>query len=241
MPRLMINTIVIAIITVILFPSWGLADAVGEGYSIRSSAISDTVRIDCIGVFTIVAPHGSSFEEWRPSDTGFVPVENISFRQTIPVSVGHLPSYPHAYFRYPVVTTNDSYYQIVIDPVRDKRVWICETDYDTQYFDYLSLIAFNPGFEFVDVFYFTNSGQRKYYSTPQTSTDFKIYSKPREYHWEPNYYLYSHLNVVKQEGDFLFLKEFVMRVDYDYEDIGWFRIHDDRGRLMVWPLFEQLM
>ena len=88
---------------------------------------------------------------------------------------------------------------------------------------------------FVDIFYFTKSGKRKLYKEPKKDADFIIISK--------NESRYSLLKIIEQKNGFIKLGSFHLDYATDkttIEPIGWTRMRDNQGMLIIWIKYVDL-
>jgi hypothetical protein len=187
---------------------------------------------------TSVAP---AVPEERPGDGYIVGVLN----GTIPVSnFGYYPPFePYAVdgYRYPITARRGRYLQIVIDPVDNRRRWLdpeeVEKDFRVKVVMLDSLAAVSPGELFLDVFRFTPDRRCRLYETPSPDAGFRLISET-----DTAGYLLSALEV---RGGFVRVGNYIVNFENQLEapkivPLGWVRIWDDDGVLLIWIKNEDL-
>ncbi len=164
---------------------------------------------------------------------------------TIPVSnFGYYPPFePYAVdeYRYPITARRGRYLQIVIDPVDNRRRWLdpkeVEKDFRTRVVMFESLAAVAPGEYFLDVFRFTPDWKCRLYKTPSPDADFRLISET-----DTAGYL---LSVLEVRCGFARVGNYIVNIDNQLEapkivPLGWVRIWDDDGVLLIWIKNEDL-
>lgn len=84
----------------------------------------------------------------------------------------------------------------------------------------------------VDIFYFTRDSQRKLYERPAPDAPSRVLTGNPD--WFPMVFW-----ITGQAGDYVQISEYLLDEDR-FRPLGWVRIHDDEGRLMIWIACEDL-
>jgi len=187
---------------------------------------------------TSVAP---AVPEERPGNGYVVGVLN----GTIPVSnFGYYPPFePYAVdeYRYPITARRGRYLQIVTDPVDNRRRWLdpeeVQRNFRVKVVMLDSLAAVSPGELFLDVFRFTPDRKCRLYKTPSPDADFRLISET-----DTAGYL---LSILEVRGGFARVGNYVVNLVNQLETpkivpLGWVRIWDDEGVLLIWIKNEDL-
>ncbi len=119
---------------------------------------------------------------------------------------------------------------IVYDPVENLQAWLNLQDINGFSQDLLmidSLATKQNSHGFVDVFHFTQNGQRKLYQRPDQNAAYTVISKhARQFRW---------LKILDQKAGFIQVGTIRYLNDQPKVDpAGWIRIRDDEKRLMIW-------
>ncbi|MGH7452843.1 MAG: hypothetical protein ACRENG_15955, partial [bacterium] len=133
-------------------------------------------------------------------------------------------------YRFPIVARQENYVCLVYDPVENLQAWINLQELDGLHHSLLmidTLVAKQHSHDFVDVFHFTQNGQRKLYQQPDQNAAFAVISKnARQFRW---------LKIMDQKAGFIQVGTIRYLNDQPQVDpIGWIRIRDDEKRLMLW-------
>jgi hypothetical protein len=159
---------------------------------------------------------------------GTIPVSNFGY---------YPPPGPYAVdeYRYPITARQGRYLQIVIDPIDNRRRWLdpeeVEKDFRARVVMFDSLATVGPGEIFLDVFRFTPDRRCRLYNAPSPDADFKVISEA-----DTAGYL---LSVLEVRGGFARVGNYIVNYENQPEapkvvPLGWVRIWDDEGVLLVW-------
>lgn len=235
------NRIIGICVVSILLLSSVFADAPYEKFHISCKDISKEVLRDAIGILTVYSDKRKPKELKAYSKQGdqFVFGGILKLKEAIPISsfgYHYCPPLPPLdcdslnirTHRYPIVASFDRYLCVASHPVKNLRVWINVEDLKEDFkVSILMLEEINSWDGFIDIFCFTESKRRKVYREPKRDSDYFIISPKGE----------LLLKAIEQKDGFIKIG----RVDVDFdtyeesiEPIGWIRIRDDEGRLMIW-------
>jgi len=166
-----------------------------------------------------------------------IPVSNYGYHPPM----GGLPIDDVYSYRYPIVERCSSFLNIVYDPVENWRAWVdlrdVEQDFFTQAVMLDSLAAAEPGSLFLDVFRFTPDRKCRLYKAPSLDADFRVISEQ-----DTAEYL---LTVLEVRGGFARVGNYITNPENQIEapkivPLGWVRIWDDDGVLLIWVKNEDL-
>lgn len=240
-----INTCMIAVVISLLCSQPLFADGPYETYHVAIDDISKDVLKNSIGILTINAgiKKGMELKTFVRDEEQFTYVKNLKVRgETTPISnFGLRPPIDTSYisnYRYPIVGKVNHYLCIVYDPKRNIKAWVNKNAIEEN-FSGVSVIIIDslktPSSFFVDIFYFTKSGRRKLYQESKNDADFIVISKDE--------HKYSLLRIIEQKNGFVRIG--IAYVDYSagqesIEPIGWIRIRNNQGMLMIWVKYVDL-
>ena len=152
------------------------------------------------------------------------PISNYGYHPPVDTLVSN--------YRFLVLEENDEYYKIAFDYHDPKAYWVDKKELNDKFYNrikYLNKIQTKHG-EFISLFGLTNMNQRKIYSDPSTSSDFKIITKDE--------YQDKLIKIVEQKGEYIKIAIAVKNKQLQTEEIGeilgWIRIRDNQGRLNIW-------
>jgi len=179
------------------------------------------------------------FEPYRKLNVlaATIPVSNYGYHPPI----GGVVADDVCGYRYPIVERCSSYLNIVYDPVENWRAWVdlrdLKQDFFTQVVMLDSLAAVGPGEFFLDVFRFTPDRKCRLYKTPSPDADFRVISEQ-----DTAGYL---LTVLEVRGGFARVGNYIENFENQLEapkivPLGWVRIWDDDGVLLIWIKNEDL-
>ncbi len=140
-------------------------------------------------------------------------------------------AYPHVEnYRFPIVERQENYVCLIYDPVENLQAWINLQDINGFSRDLLlidSLATKQNIHGFVNVFHFTQNGQRKLYQQPNQNAAFAVISKnDRQFRW---------LTIMDQKAGFIQVGTIrYLNEQPKVDPVGWIRIRDDEKRLRLW-------
>ena len=227
--------IIIAISLSYLLPLF--ADAPYEKFHVPYNDQLRTVLKNTIGILTIInfKTREKELKTYLKTKEDFTYDKSLKIRdETIPVSnCGyHPPIFESSIsnYRYPIVEEFGEYLRIAYDPINNLKVWVNRKEVEENF--HTSVVMLDsiktPLPDFVDIFYFTKSGKRKLYKEPKKDAEFTVISEDK--------YKYTLLKIIDQENGFvkMGIYHFVYQGESTIEPIGWIRLRDDQGALMIW-------
>ena len=181
--------------------------------------------------FTLYEKTNAKFKEIKKIDVNdeAVPVSNMGYSTPSPLEKDRVQSY-----RFPVINKETRFIQIIYDATKNLSAWLSLDDIEKIYRITLVMFTENRVDKIplsADIYRFTNSGKRKMYKNPNANSSYEIISKDNPQ--------YTGLRIIEIKNGFAHIVRFRRsNTDSDIiEPMGWVRIWDDKGMLLIW-LFE---
>lgn len=199
------------IASILLMPVTALADTASESFTVPTSSVSTQVLTDMIGIAMITISSGATETpgagKWDEKD------RPIALTQFHPVSTIHVYD-GSAILKCPVRTVKNNRVEVVVDAVAGKTIWLSTGS--------LRLMML------------TNLAQQEV-MTAFAGTWLKLYTKPSE-SGEFTHYPSGSYRVLEQVADFIKLG-YQSRESNELVSPGWMKLHDAKGKLLVWPIY----
>lgn len=209
-----------------------------ERYHVEPKELDKDILKNTIGILTLNSgiKRGLEFNSYRFENNSYDINKIISVSETIPISnFGYFSLVDTILFvqnyRYPILTVNTNYYEIVYDVKNDKRTWVninnVENSFHTSLFYYDKIETYKR--IYFDIFTF-NFGDRKVYSEPDINSDYQVLQKAD--------FDGKAIKVLEQDNEFL--KIGIVKPEYDkefnflIEPIGWINIRDKDNNITIW-------
>lgn len=225
------------VLLLVIFTKMLVADGPYEKWHVEYGNDLRIVLTDIKGILTVNSgiKKGHEFVIYSKIDCSYECIDTLDIlSETVPVSnFGYHPPIEQNYvanYRFPIVDIDDKYICIVYNTKQNLKAWLNIDEIEICFFT--SVVMFEeikePVHDFVDIFYFTMSGNRKLYTEPSRDAKYRVISKQGKY---------KYLRIIAQKNDYVHIACFTM--DYQAgmtttEPIGWIRIWDDDGVLTIW-------
>jgi hypothetical protein len=217
------------------------ADAPYERYSMEFSDSLKVILKQTRGILTVNSresgcdtltlfeKNGGNFKKIKKIDVlnESVPISNFGYEQ--PIRENYVTAY-----RFAVISKNDRYVQVIYNIRKNLSGWLSFEELNKKYS--IMLIMFNENvnltkaLNFVSIYRFTLSGKRKVYKRPIWNSSYKIISKN-----DPKYDVLFVILEIKNGFARIAHYDFDMnQIKETIDPIGWIRIWDDEGMLLIW-------
>jgi hypothetical protein len=241
------------ILILLSMPLWCYADAPVETYYFERSQIPDDILRETKGVLTISIIDTKAYTEYYNQsvikDMPYISIfkkgknsfEKIGVLDKVDIRTPTGGQYgPSTWYRFPVTNAQGVYLEIIYNLPKRKKCWVDFSELK------LSLSPEKPVLNWftnqyssetvsVDIFYLTRDNVIKLYDSPSLESSSHIITPQSEILTSYGAYDVRALQIIERMKGFGHLVENI-GLDRPPRSIGWIRLRNENGLLMVWPI-----
>ncbi len=234
-------------------PSQSHSDAPVETYFLEKTQIPDNVLRETKAVLTVnmidpktyaeyynqpninQAPYISVYKKVGNSFKKMGVLEKVQIKTPTGGEYG-----PSAWYRFPVTNSKREYFEIIYDILEHKKCWVNFSELKS------SLSGEKPGLDWfttrsssepvsVDIFFLTRNKEIRVYTSPTSGSPSQALTPQSEILRTSAVYDARAFQIIESKNGFGHLGV-NQGCDRPARSIGWIRLRDENGRLLVWPI-----
>jgi hypothetical protein len=247
LPLIVLTAMIMAI------PSQGYSDAPVETYFLEKTQIPDNVLRETKAVLTVNIIDPKAYAEYynqpnmkqAPYITVYKKAGN-SFKKMGVLEKAQIKTPtggkygPITWYRFPVTNSKREYFEIIYDILGNKKCWVNFSELKSSLSGekpVLDWFTTQPSSEpvSVDIFFLTRNKEIRVYTSPTSGFPSQVLTPQSEILRTRSVYDDRAFQIIERKNGFGHLV--VNRgCDIPGRSIGWIRLRDENGRLLVWPI-----
>jgi hypothetical protein len=238
---------------IMAIPSQGYSDAPVETYFLEKTQIPDNVLKETKAVLTVSIIDPKAYAEYynqpnmkqapyitvyKKAGNSFKKIGVLGKAQIKTPTGGHYG--PGAWYRFPVTHSKGEYLEVIYDILEHQKCWINFSELKS------SLSGEKPALDWfttqsssepvsVDIFFLTRNKEIRVYTSPTSRSPSQGLTPQSEILRTSEVYDARAFQIIERKNGF---GKFVVNQGCDRpgRSIGWIRLRDENGRLLVWPI-----
>jgi hypothetical protein len=238
---------------IMAIPSQGYSDAPVETYFLGVTQIPDNVLRETKAVLTVNIIDPKAYAEYynQPNvkQTPYIAVykkEGNSFKKMGVLEKAQIKTPtggeygPKTWYRLPVTNSKGEYFEIIYDIFGNKKLWVNFSELKSSLSGekpILDWFATQPSTEpvSVDIFFLTRNKEIRVFASPTPGSPSQALTPQSEILRTNEVYDDRAFQIIERKNGFGHLGV-NQGCDRPARSIGWIRLRDEKGRLLVWPI-----
>jgi hypothetical protein len=238
---------------IMAIPSQGYSDAPVETYFLERTQIPDNVLREMKAVLTVRIIDPKAYAEYysqpnmkqAPYITVYKKTGN-SFKKMGILEKAQIKTptggedRPSTWYRFPVTNSKGEYFEIIYDILGNKKCWVNFSELKSLLSGekpVLDWFTTQPSSEpiSVDIFFLTRNKEIRVYTSPTSGSPSQALTPQSEILRTNEVYDDRAFQIIERKNGFGHLGV-NQGCDRPARSIGWIRLRDEKGRLLVWPI-----